>query len=147
MPETSRLLPGRYYHIYHRGNNREIIFREERNYPYFLELYAKYIEPVAFTYAYCLLSNHFHVAVRMKTVEEQQAWRLAHQTSEVSETSEVFEPLDASWQFGKLFNSYTRAFNRAYNRSGSLFEGRFKRKPVNSLANSRFRVILKERSD
>ncbi len=134
MPETNRLLLGHYYHIYHRGNNSEIIFREERNYRFFLNRYAKYIEPVAFTYAYCLLSNHFHVAVRMKTIEEQQAWWLAHQTSEVSETSEVFNPLDPSWQFGKLFNSYTRAYNRTYRRSGSLFEGRFKRKEVMALS-------------
>ncbi len=139
MPDTTRLLPGRYYHIYHRGNNREAIFREERNYPYFLKLYAKYIEPVAFTYAYCLLSNHFHFAIRVKTEDEQFIWWRRHQTSEVPQTSEVsqrepFAPLDPSWQFGKLFNSYTRAFNRAYHRSGSLFEGRFKRKQVNSLA-------------
>ncbi len=132
MSADARLLPGRYYHIYHRGNNREVIFREDRNYRYFLKRYAAYIEPVAFTYAYCLLPNHFHVAVRIKTDEEQFLWRL-RQTSEVSQTSEVFEPWDPSWQFGKLFNSYTRAFNRAYQRSGSLFEGRFKRKEVTSL--------------
>ena len=35
-------------------------FIEERNYRYFLGLYARYIEPVADTYAYCLLRNHFH---------------------------------------------------------------------------------------
>ena len=132
MSTETRLLPDHYYHIYHRGNNREIIFREERNYRYFLKRYAKYIEPVAFTYAYCLLPNHFHVATRIKTEDEQFAW-WRRQTSEVSETSEVFEPLDPSWQFGKLFNSYTRAFNRTYHRSGSLFEGRFKRKEVTAL--------------
>ncbi len=37
---------GLYYHIYSRGNNRENIFIEERNYRYFLQLYLKYIEPV-----------------------------------------------------------------------------------------------------
>jgi hypothetical protein len=34
------LEPGKYYHIYNRGNNRENIFNEERNYAYFLKLYA-----------------------------------------------------------------------------------------------------------
>lgn len=28
---------GRFYHIYNRGNNREIIFKEEKNYLFFLE--------------------------------------------------------------------------------------------------------------
>ncbi len=43
------------YHIYTRGTNKTNIFIEERNYEYFLKLYEKYIPPVAYTYAYCLL--------------------------------------------------------------------------------------------
>ncbi|MBN1976347.1 MAG: hypothetical protein JW918_03000, partial [Anaerolineae bacterium] len=57
---------GQYYHIYNRGNNGENIFIEERNYSYFLGLYAKYIEPIADTFAYVLLRNHFHLLVRIK---------------------------------------------------------------------------------
>ncbi len=30
--------PGRYYHVFTRGNNKEHIFREEENYLYFLQL-------------------------------------------------------------------------------------------------------------
>ena len=69
------------YHIYDRGNNRQDIFLEDRNYRYFLQLYARYVEPVADTYAYCLLRNHFHLLVRIRTVEEQ--------TLRVSETLRV----------------------------------------------------------
>ena len=43
---------GETYHIYSRDNNRENIFREERNYRHFLRLYAHHICPVATTYAY-----------------------------------------------------------------------------------------------
>lgn len=53
------LFPGHYYHIYNRGNNGEDIFLEARNYDYFLNLYQKYISPIAETFAYCLLKNHF----------------------------------------------------------------------------------------
>ena len=59
---------GCYYHIYNRGNNRENLFIERRNYPYFLKLYAKHIQPVAETYAYCLLPNHFHFAIRTLSI-------------------------------------------------------------------------------
>lgn len=55
MESTTPLLPGRYYHIYNRGNNRENLFREERNYPYFLGLYARHVGPIAQTFAYCLI--------------------------------------------------------------------------------------------
>ena len=66
MTSPSSLVPGVYYHIYNRGTNRENVFIEERNYAYFLQLYIKHIEPVAETYAYCLLRNHFHVFARIR---------------------------------------------------------------------------------
>jgi len=71
MTSPAPLEYGEYYHIYNRGNNREDVFFEERNYRHFLSLYAKYILPNADTYAYCLLRNHFHLLVRILTQEEQ----------------------------------------------------------------------------
>jgi REP element-mobilizing transposase RayT len=60
---TEVLSPGNYYHIYNRGNNGEPLFFEEENYIYFLKLYDKYISPIAETYAWCLMKNHFHFLV------------------------------------------------------------------------------------
>ena len=71
MAGPAPLEHGQYYHIYNRGNNRENIFVENRNYRHFLKLYAKHITPVADTYAYCLLRNHYHFLVRIKGVAEQ----------------------------------------------------------------------------
>jgi len=100
-----------YYHIYNRGNNKEPLFLETRNYAYFLKLYAKYINPVAETYAYCLLSNHFHLLVRIKDCQSFEDW----------------QSLTPSRAFSNLFSTYTKAFNKAYERTGSLFEKPFKR--------------------
>ncbi len=52
------------YPIYNRGINGDSIFQEGKNYFYFLRLYAKYIPPIAKTYAYCLLGNHFHFLIK-----------------------------------------------------------------------------------
>lgn len=60
MTTPNALEYGLYYHIYNRRNNRETLFRIPRNYHYFMELYAKHISPIADTFAYCLLPNHFH---------------------------------------------------------------------------------------
>jgi len=116
-----------YYHIYNRGNNRENLFLEKRNYPYFLSLYARHIEPIADTYAYCLLRNHLHVSLRIKTEEEY-----LKQTSRVLETREVLKPkkFNPSQAFSNLFNAYAKAINKGYGRTGSLFEERFGRIPV-----------------
>ena len=120
---------GQYYHIYNRGNNRENIFIEERNYRHFLKLYAKYIGPIADTYAYCLLRNHFHFLVRIRTVEEQEKTLRVSETLRVLET---FKPKSPSQQFGNLFNAYAKAINKAYQRTGSLFQHPFGRVPVTS---------------
>ena len=77
MTSPSPLLYDTYYHIYNRGVNRDNIFIEERNYEYFMQLYAKYIEPVAATYAYCLLKNHFHVLIRVKPEQEIRTLRVS----------------------------------------------------------------------
>ena len=92
------LISEQYYHIYNCGNNGENLFFEERNYPYFLKLYAKYIYPVTNTYAYCLMKNHFHLLVRMKPLEDLEG----------------FENLPGlySRQFSNLFNAYTKAINK-----------------------------------
>jgi putative transposase len=121
MPSPSPLEYGVYYHVYNRGTNGENVFVEQRNYHFFLQRYAEYIEPVAFTYAYCLLKNHFHLLIKTKTPEEQRETR---ETLKVSETFRVLEP---SQQFANLFNSYAKAFNRTYERTGSLFEHPFHR--------------------
>jgi REP element-mobilizing transposase RayT len=110
MSNLPRLLADQYYHIFNRGNNGETLFREQRNYPYFLRLYGQYIEPVAETYAYCLLNNHFHFLVRIKDWQSSSPSRA----------------------FANLFSTYTKAFNRAYQRTGSLFEKPFKRNLVDS---------------
>jgi putative transposase len=128
MTSPVALQHGQYYHVYNRGNNRENVFVEERNYRYFLKLYANYIEPIADTYAYCLLRNHFHLLVRIKTVEEQEAM----ETLRVSETLMVFKPKKPGQQFGNLFNAYAKAINKAYGRTGSLFQNPFGRTLVDS---------------
>ena len=97
MTNPEPLQYGQYYHIYNRGNSGGVLFHQERNYPYFLSLYAKYIEPIAETYAYCLMSNHFHLLVRIKAEEE-----LA-QTGPVFKTGPVFHPKHPSRHFNNLF--------------------------------------------
>jgi REP element-mobilizing transposase RayT len=133
MAGPPRLQMGLYYHIFNRGTNGENIFREERNYHFFLQRYAKYIEPVAYTYAYCLLKNHFHFLVRIKTEEEQKRdFETLNETLKVSKTFRVFRVLEPSQQFSNFFNAYAKAFNKTYGRTGSLFEHPFGRIEVDS---------------
>ena len=126
MEKKTPILHGNYYHIYNRGNNRGDVFFEADNYNYFLKLYAKYIEPVAETFAWCLLKNHFHILVRIKEKAEIINEELSYSTTNAPKV------IDPSRQFSHLFNAYTQAINKRYNRTGSLFETTFERKLVTS---------------
>ncbi len=99
---------GEYYHIYNRGCGRENIFRESENYSYLLRLFQKKLPQFQVTsIAYCLMPNHYHFILR--------------QDSEISIGNFI----------QSIFNSYSKAFNKRYKRSGTLFEGPFQAKHIN----------------
>ena len=66
MENYELLQLGKFYHIYNRGINGEKLFHCEENYQHFLKLYSTYIDPIADTYAWVLMPNHFHFLVRIK---------------------------------------------------------------------------------
>jgi len=64
---TTPLNPDQFYHIFNRGNGGQNIFYQEKNYTYFLEKYKSYMLGYWDTYAYCLLPNHFHLMIKVKS--------------------------------------------------------------------------------
>jgi hypothetical protein len=102
---------GKTYHIFNRGNNHENIFPQQRNYTYFMELWWRHIHPIADTYAFGLMRNHFHVSARIKDKEELSGLELK----------------DPSQYFANFFNAYARGLNNSTGRSGALFERPFER--------------------
>ena len=129
MTKPIPLQHGRFYHIYNRGINRENIFLEQRNYLHFLKLYAKYIVPVAFTYAYCLLRNHFHFLIQIKTPE--QIVRDSENLTGLGDLSGLADK-PPSRIFADFFNAYAKAINKRYGRTGSLLQRPFGRIEVES---------------
>ena len=115
---------GSIYHIYNRGVNRETIFHGKRNYAYFIDLYARHIQPVADTFAYCLLPNHFHLLIEVK----QNLTGLEDQN--LTGLGDLSGLKTASQAFSNLFNAYAKGINKAYQRSGPVFERPFKRVQV-----------------
>jgi putative transposase len=93
-------LPGQFYHFYNRGCRRLPIFREAENYLFVLRKIKKYTQEFDLKLiAYCLMPNHYHFLV-------QQAGKSA-----------------AGLLPQRVFNSYSKAFNKRYQHSGTLFEG------------------------
>lgn len=115
------LIEGQYFHIYNRGVNGENIFKEQRNYDYFLKQYFNYCSDVLETLSYALLKNHFHFLVYVKENVEVPMY-----------SKEGTIRLNASRQLSHFLNSYAQSINKAHRRSGHLFECPFKRKLVNN---------------
>ncbi len=129
--------PSSYYHIYNHANGFENLFQEEENYRYFLQQWEKYISSIAETYVYCLMPNHLHFLIKIK--DEVEVLNLGgFQNLQGLEGSENLQGLEdktskiISKKFSNLFNSYTKAFNKRYNRMGSLFMPNFKRKEIDN---------------
>ena len=144
--EHEPLLQGNYYHIYNRGNNRMNLFSKPEEYGHFLYLYEKYIPPIADTFAWALMGNHFHLLVRIKSnvvykysMSELENMKLSSFATEERkwETMEVgcdramhlasTNTLDnhkipvPHKHFAHLFNAYSRYLQIRNGRTGNLF--------------------------
>ena len=98
---------GMYYHIYNRGTGKTTLFQEPTNYQFVTEKLKKYSRENQVTViAFCLMPNHYHFMVRQDG--DKEAGNIPQ----------------------SVFNSYSKAYNKKYSRSGTLFEGRFRAKPI-----------------
>lgn len=104
MPRKPRLIiAGQPHHLIQRGNNKQSIFREYKDYCYYLnKLREVSIEYDCAIHAYALMTNHTHLLVTPKTKECLSMMML------------------------KLGTCYASYFNHNYDRTGTLWDGRFK---------------------
>jgi len=100
------LLQNNFYHLFNRSNNKEIVFKSRENFLYFLSKYHKYLSEFVETLAYCLMPDHFHFLIYIKAKNIEQFKK----------------------NIGTLLSSYTKAINKAYSRTGSLFQQHTKTK-------------------
>ena len=104
MARLPRLtLPGYPHHVIQRGNNRQAIFATSADYQLLLDILTENASKFeVHVHAYVLMSNHFHLLATPQT------------------TNGLPQMMQA------VGRSYVRYFNRAQQRSGTLWEGRYK---------------------
>ena len=104
MPRPARLnLPGIPQHITQRGNNRQACFFANADYDLYLALLAEACRKhQCAVHAYVLMTNHVHLLITPQTAE------------------------GVSLVMRDLGRDYVRQVNKAYRRSGTMWEGRFK---------------------
>ncbi len=104
MPRRTRLsVPGIPWHIIQRGNNRSACFFSEEDNLFYLETLREQAENHnCLIHAYVLMTNHVHLLLTPQK-EDSAALLMKH-----------------------LGQRYVQYINRTYQRSGTLWEGRFK---------------------
>lgn len=148
--QTEQLESGQFYHIYNRGIDGCNLFRSEANYLRFLALFDKYVSPIADTYAWVLMPNHFHFLLRIKENVgykysnadrsgdavrfEEHKWETtdlanlsAYEVPDCVKTDKAPKP---HLHLSHLMNAYSKYFNMQFARHGALFERAFKRKHI-----------------
>ena len=107
----------KFYHIYNRGSEKKIIFKNQGDHFYFLRQITKYKKQFDVkVIVYILMPNHFHFV--LKESEHQS-------TPGVSETPGV-KDFGIKKFMHALQTSYAKYFNQKYQASGHVFQGRFK---------------------
>jgi putative transposase len=97
------VLPGHPQHIIQRGNNKNIIFAEDEDYLFYLETLEEACQRHdCLIHAYVLMTNHVHFLLTPLSEES---------------ISKVMQSLG---------RRYVHYFNKKYQRTGTLWEGRYK---------------------
>lgn len=110
-------VPNEYYHVYNRGNNKQLIFFTETNYLFFLKKVRAQLLPCSDIVAYCLMPNHFHFLLR------------ANENGLKERESFGGKPMqELAYRIGILLSSYSQAINKQNNTIGSLFQQKTKAK-------------------
>jgi putative transposase len=104
MARQPRLtVPGYPHHIIQRGNNRQLIVRDDADRQRLLDLLAEHsLRCQVALHAYVLMDNHLHLLATPATVDGVPGMMQA------------------------VGRSYVRYFNNRYGRSGTLWEGRYR---------------------
>lgn len=98
-------------HVIQRGNNREVCFFEEQDYTVYLSKLAEYAEKLEVeVHAFVLMTNHVHLL--MTPISTGNISRLMQ----------------------SLGRYYVRYINKKYDRTGTLWEGRYKSTLIDSEA-------------
>lgn len=106
--------PGRCFHVYNQGNNRQQIFMRPENYQYFLRLTIKYILPCGELHAFCLMPNHFHLLLRTHAISCEKIRVGGLELPRLLNGVRLLQ------------TTYAQAINKQEQRTGSLFRQKAK---------------------
>lgn len=110
---------GHIYHVYNRGNNKQIIFPDKTFYSRFVEKLRNECKPVCEILAWCLMPNHFHLLLSANAASCEAVQQPGFGGVQV-----------LSKTLGKTLSSYAQYLQRRRNMTGSVFQQKTKAKRI-----------------
>ena len=109
MPRTARIvLSNAPHHVFQRGHDKQPVFFEEDDYEFYLSILRKWTTEFGVkVYGYCLMTNHVHFVL--------------DPGSDVQSLAKTMK---------RVSGKHTRRINRLHDRTGTLWESRFKSSPI-----------------
>ncbi len=115
--------PNEIYHVYNRGNNKQPIFFNDRNYIFFLKKIREEWRDYCEILCYCLMPNHFHFMI----VPNEKA------CDNIFLGDKLTHLQNLSKTIGKTLSSYTKAINIQNETTGNLFQKKTKAKCLSEI--------------
>jgi putative transposase len=112
-----------FYHIYNRGNSKQIIFKDQTDYKHFQSLLYICNSPDSLI-ARNHMSKDFYQTERSSTLVAIGAYVQMSNHFHIVLTPVIENGVSLFMQ--KVSTAYSMYFNKKYNRTGGLFEGKFK---------------------
>lgn len=113
---------GEYYHLYNRGNSKQIIFKDKQDYTHFV--YLLYLSNTKRNFRTNDISKDFFSFDQEQKLVNIGSWVLMPNHFHILITEETENGISKFMQ--KLSTAYSMYYNKKYKRTGSLFEGKFK---------------------
>lgn len=118
----------KWYHIFNRGNQGQTIFFNDADRRRFLDRLHTLLHPYSELIAFCLLDNHFHLLIRIRSAEEIESVSPPGFILNTGNPSKIHTLVSEA--FRRLFLAYAKSINRQQEITGSIFQKTVRRIPV-----------------
>ena len=125
-------MPGETYHLFNRAVGNEKLFLRNENYEYFLNKYDHHMCQISKTYCYCILPNHFHFLIQIKSY--QNLLSILKKTNPSFREKNDWQSKFVMQQFSNMLNGYAKKYNKKNERRGALFMDYMRRVEVKTEA-------------
>lgn len=122
-----------FYHVICKSISGKKLFLNDENKRYFLERYQYFLNDYLETYAFCLLDNHVHWLIKIKSAAEIVDFLKTMSIERQTITHKKFLQKECDFhelieqQFNRLFIGYSLALNKKHDVKGHLFHRPFRR--------------------